>query len=365
MIRVIFVGNARCYHTMDWYRSVKRQMSKGEAIFATDLIDSEGHRVLVQPNDDVVSLFNIDWALFRTQSKIGGAWRNLVKLLFIPLQALALRRITGRHRAATFHAHTMYYMVVCMVAGVRCIGTPQGSEILVRPRRSALYRYFAVKALKSAVIVTVDSVAMRDKVKEISGVTADVVQNGIDVTGLSRIASESPERYAVVSIRGMTPLYRIHEILRAREESELPVPMSFIYPFWDEAYRDVARTLMHGDDQDLGRLEKAAMFGLLARALMVVSIPESDSSPRSVYEAIFAGAIVASTYGAWMDALPECMRGRIVLVDLSDREWFAKALGQAKRFSEQAYRPSEAAHEMFDEERLMGGVIKRYYLEAT
>jgi hypothetical protein len=358
---IIFVGNARCYHTMDWYRTVRSLCKDRIVAFATDLIDSEGHKILVTDSDDIRHLFNVDRFLFRTQSYYGNIWRNIVKLLFFPLQVIKLKRLARENSGSVYHAHTMYYMFVCWQAGLEFIGTPQGSEVLVRPERSKLYRYFAIKSLRAAKHVTVDSVTMKDRIKELSGVVANIIQNGIEVTKLQDLSKHSKSRDITLSIRGMVSLYRIHEILAARTRSNSHSNLTFIYPFWDDVYKSSLSSQFLSTDKDLGRLDKELMFELLASTRLTISIPTSDSSPRSIYEALFAGSCIAATYAPWVDALPECMRARLYLVDLDDKDWFNKAIQFAEQVAEIPYIPSQEAIDNFDQQRSMSRLISRFY----
>lgn len=359
--RIVFVGNARCYHTMDWYRTVRSLCGARPVVIVTDLVESEGHVRLVNSDDHVIGLFNVDWLLFARQSKLGNLWRNAVKLLMCPLQALKLRRIVVKWPEAVYHAHTMYYMLLCWLAGVPFIGTPQGSEILIRPTRSRIYRYFAVKSLRAADKVTVDSVSMRNEILRLSDVEADIVQNGVDALSLMEASNSSTERSVVLSFRGMTALYRIRDIVAARSRSRSKPRLVFIYPFWDAEYRQqVAAELMSGDRM-LGRLDRPDMTKLLARTVLAVSLPRSDSSPRSVYEALFAGACVSAPAGGWMTVLPPCMRERIIVVDPDDPDWFERAYERARTIVERQFEPSDAALDMFDQRRSMQLVIDRYY----
>lgn len=359
--RIVFVGNARCYHTMDWYRTVKSLCGSRPVVIVTDLIESEGHVRLVNEDDEVVGLFNVDRLLFGRQSSLGNMWRNAVKLLMCPLQAVRLRRIASIWPGAVYHAHTMYYMLLCWLAGVPFVGTPQGSEILIRPQRSRIYRHFAVKSLRAAQNVTVDSVDMRDEILRLSDVRADIIQNGVDVESLMQASKAGTDRSVVLSFRGMTPLYRILDIVRARARSHSRPDLAFIYPFWDEQYQQQVAAELQAGDQMLGRLNRVDMTRLLARTVLAISVPRSDSSPRSVYEAIFAGACVAAPVGGWMSVLPGCMRERIVVVHPDDSDWFERAYEKAKVVIERPFEPSEAALDMLDQRRSMRLVIKRYY----
>lgn len=358
---ITIVGNARCYHTMDWFRTIQSLAEPGRRIeFVTDLVDSESHTVLVRPDDPIIDLYNVDWLLMRRQSRFGNVWRNAVKLCFAPVQAWKLKRYDRGNPGKVYHAHTMYYLFVCWMAGVPFVGTPQGSEVLVRPFRSRFYRAMATASLRAARMVTVDSAAMQEGIRRLSGVEAVIIQNGVEP---ERLASyrRNRDRPVVLSLRGLTDLYRIEAILRAREASATKPDLAFIYPFWDDDYKAVLAPLVRPQDRDLGRLDKDAMYALLGSTKLAISVPRSDSSPRSVYESIFAGACVAATHGAWYDALPACMKSRIFIVDLDRADWLDEAMRFADDRQGEEYVPSEQAKEQFSQERSMRRAIQTLY----
>lgn len=357
---IFFVGGARDYHAMDWYRTVRAIADTRKIVFVTDLIESEGFDRLITEDDEIIELFNIDRLLFRTQSKYGDMWRNLVKLVFLPIQVWRLRAIARKNPDALFHAHTMYYMLLCYVAGIDYIGTPQGSEILVRPK-SRMYRFLIIRSLRGARHITVDSVNMQKRIRELCGKGSTVIQNGIDASAIEQVVKNAGCRENIVSIRGFTPLYRIHEIVDARARSSQKPAIRFLYPFVEEMYKTEIMKRFQADDQDMGRLLRIQMYELLASAKLVISIPASDSSPRSVYEAIFCGACVAVTYNPWIDALPECMRARLFLVNVDDPLWFDKALTHSQMISRIPYIPSGEALDMFDQRRTMQSAIVLLY----
>jgi hypothetical protein len=361
MKKIIFIGGARDYHVVDWYRTIQEICSNREIIFVTDSIDGEGFEKLISEDDRIIKLLNIDRLLFTQQSKYGNIWRNFIKLLFIPLQILRLAKISKDNPDAIFHAMPMYYMFLCCLARIPYMGTPQGSEILVRPDRSRLYKYFATKSLLAAKNITVDSVNMQNKITQLCGKESTVIQNGIDVSAISRIVIKSVRRENVVSIRGFTSLYRINEIFEGREHSTQKPELQLLYPFRENIYRATVSKRFEQGDCDLGRLSRQKMFELLASTLLAISIPISDSSPRSVYEAIFCGCCVAVTYNAWIDALPECMKSRLFIVDLNDNLWFEKAIEHAKLITTKDYKPSDEALEMFDKKRSMQKMADRFY----
>lgn len=363
MDEIIIIGNARCYHSIDWYRTIKKTCSPRKTLFATDLIDSESHLKIVCEDDQVIDLYNIDWLLFKKQTMMGNVWRNLIKCLVSPLQILKIKSLHKKYPNAVFHAHTMYYMFLCWLAGINFIGTPQGSEVLVRPDRSFIYKFFACKSLKAADHVIVDSVNLQNRIRNLCGKDAVVIQNGIDASAILTKADKKNERNKVTSFRGMYPIYQIDAILDGRTNSRLKPPLTFIYPFWEEDYKEKILSRLGPGDRVLGRLPKDEMYELLFTTLLAISIPESDSSPRSVYEAIFCGCCVAVTYNPWIESLPSCMRSRLFIVDLQDKAWFDKAIEFAHSIIQNPFTPSQAALDLFDQERTMKRVAEMFYAD--
>lgn len=361
MKKIVILGGARDYHAMDWYRTVKKNTLENKVIFLTDLIEGEGYNNLIMSTDNIEKLFIIDNFLFSKQSKFANIWRNFFKLLILPLQIYHLKRYAKNNPNAVYHAHPMYYMLLSWLSGVEFIGTPQGSEILIRAQKSKIYKFFAKKLLKAAKYVTVDSVGMQDKIFELSGVKAIVVQNGIDMNELFKYMQKVTKKDKIVSLRGMTNLYRINKIVDSRNVSIYKTPITFIYPFHEESYRDYVKKNFKQYDSDLGRLNKEQMYELLSETKLVISIPKSDSSPRSVYESIFLGACVAIAYNPYFDVLPQCMKERIYIIDLNKKNWFDDAIEFANIVAKKKYIPTQAAMNMFDQNISIKNVIKKLY----
>lgn len=352
--KLVFLCGARDYHAMDWYKSAKVFIKDKEVVLLTDLIGGEGFDVLINDSDRVYKLLVIDRLLFSKQSNIGNKWRNLIKLLLIPIQVFLLKKFYNRYPKSIFHAHGMYYMFLAALAKVPYIGTPQGSELLVRPFKSQFYFYFARIALKRSKSVTVDSLSMAEKAKLISNIQPKIIQNGIDIDSIFsvKLATKNITRTKYCSSRAITPLYRNLELIKARNESqEYNVPIHFFYPFVDEVYKSNVELLFGVDDKDVGRLPRDEMYKLLFETKVVFSIPYSDSSPRSVYEAIFCGCVVVITENPYYTILPECMKSRIIIVDIENKGWFDDAIKKSEEILKIPYIPSKDALTIFDQKK--------------
>ena len=351
--RLVFLCGARDFHAMDWYKSSKEILTEKEIIILTDLIAGEGYKKLINDGDKLVKLFILDRFLFRKQSKLGHLWRNALKLIAFPIQVRKIKKFANNHPNSIYYAHSMYYLFLARSAGVPFVGTPQGSDILIKPYSSKLYRRYAIKSLQAAKAVTVDSEKMKQKAFELAGIRASIVQNGIDITAIEKAKEKTPKsRNLILSLRGLTPLYRIKEILLARNNSaQSDFPLTFIYPFKDEGYNREIAQLFSPKDLNIGRVDREKMYNLLLNSLLVLSIPMSDSSPRSVYEAIFCGCAIAISYQPYYDALPECMKERIILTDLNNKDWFEIAFKKAKEIIQKPFIPTDEALDVYDQRR--------------
>jgi hypothetical protein len=251
----------------------------------------------------------------------------------------------------------MYYLFLAWAAGIPFVGTPQGSDILIKPYRSKLYKKYSIKSLKAAKAITVDSVKMKDKVWELSHINAHIIQNGIDIYSINKfmnqIQNDYEDRNLLLSIRGFTSLYRIKDILIARNSSKMfyEYPLTFIYPFYEDVYFKEISSFFKQIDNNIGRVDRLKMYNLLSQTKLVISIPSSDSSPRSVYEAIFCGCAVAITHHGYYDSLPNCMKSRIILVDLNNNNWFDNTIEKSSQIIQKPYVPSDEALELFDQRK--------------
>ena len=360
----IFLCGARDFHAMDWYRSALIVAAGSDISIVTDLIESEGYKKLIDDKDRVHKLLILDRILFKKQSRKGDIWRNFIKAIIFPIQVFLLRWFAKNNQNALYQAHSMYYIWLAWAAGVDFIGTPQGNDLLERPWKSIIYRILSSASLKAAKAVTVDSLSMSQNAYRVAGVNAFVIQNGIDINAIkyyiNGLRKCNTPRTCISSFRALTPLYNIDKIIVARNSSikYSAHPITLTYPFSESEYGIYLRSLLRTFDRNLGRVDKTEMYENFLSSFLAISIPSSDSSPRSVYEAIFCGAAVALTYHPFIDAMPDCMRSRILIVDLENNSWLDKAIDMALEIVKNPFCPSAAALKLFDQEKSFERVLE-------
>ena len=328
--------------------------------FFTDCIGLRKEEQLLLPKDNFQHLVNIDRLLFAGASPARHFWRNLLKFLLTPIQSLVLRRKIADTSNSIIHAHTFYYGLICRTAGLSFIFTPQGFELTERPKNSKIYSLLMSWVLTGAEKVLVDSERMRLACVSLGNKKAEVSQYGID-TKKCIAANVNYERTKVVSNRGIDENYRINHIISSRNATAPQLPITFIYPLSDLGYYREFLSKLGVKDQNLGTISKDACHKLYAKASLVISIPISDSSPRSVYEAIFCGAAVATVYSPWIDNLPTSMRERIVVLDPLDERWFCEAIAFAEKIMGSRFEPCSDALERFDQFNVTKKVYNSIY----
>ena len=358
---IFFLGNGRCYHTLDWFRSAQTLTLENPPVLVTDLIESESFEKLIKETDLVKSLLILDKVLLKNQSRVGNYWRNLLKFMVLPIQAIRLLKLVKQNNKPVIHAHSMYYIMLARFSGCKYVATPQGSEIIVRPYNSFMYKMFSKVALSRAACITVDSTAMQKAVYSLYGLGAEIVQNGIDLDSISKLETRKIKRDKLLSIRGITPNYQTGTLIDARNDYDAQLPIHFCYPFIEEEYKESVIKRLISKDKMHGRLAREDLYRLMLSSKLVFSIPFSDSSPRSVYEAIFCGCIVAVTQNEWIATLPACMRERILVVDTKSRTWFAEAISNANLKQEAIYSPSKEALKLFDQKSSMSCFLEDIY----
>ena len=135
---VVSLCGASDFHAMHWYRSALKIIPDRNIVILTDLIEGEGYKKLIIKEDRVYRLIIIDKLLFNILSKTANIWRNFIKLILFPYQVYLLRAFSKKHSNLIYFAHSMYYLLLAWAGRVEYVGTPHGSDILVKPYKSKL-----------------------------------------------------------------------------------------------------------------------------------------------------------------------------------------------------------------------------------
>ena len=227
------------------------------------------------------------------------------KLVSAKIYARKVDDLIQKYDIDIVHAHSLYYGY--LAAFIKCntpvIFTPMGSDIILHAQKNKVYKHMAYKAFKRANITTGDSLLLQKQGHKV-GAKKDhnyIIQNGVDTSIFFPKINNIAKQYGVkkgeiviFSPRGFTPIYNIDIIVDAFNlliKRGYRIKCMFSFAFGDQYKDSIMKKLeAYGIENFviwLGRLSYSEMADHYNAADIIVSVPSSDSSPKSVYEAMF------------------------------------------------------------------------------
>lgn len=246
-----------------------------------------------------------------------------------------MRRIFRDLRPDLVHAHWMPLATMAALAGARpLVATAWGSDVYGLSRRR---RYMISVALRRTELATSDSTDLLGRVGELGpkSLRTLLVNWGVDLNAM-HVASERERAELKTSLglgpgpvifspRGLQDLYNPAVVVEAFARVRARIP-------------DAELLLKHSGDGELsqpdwarapgvrivGRVEADQMQELFHASDVTLSIPSTDSSPRSVWEAMAAGSVTILSDLPWVHEL--IVDGRDALVVTPKPEDVAAAI---------------------------------------
>lgn len=307
-------------------------------------------------------------------SRVRGAWLA---------GALAARRLWRQLRPDVVHSHQVIPAgFLCELGGLSPhVATAWGSEVLMAGR---VDRPMVRRVASGAALITADSHhllgalqregAPADRLRWVPwGVSADwrrraLAASPTEAAGLARLPAD---RRLVLSHRGTRPVYRQPDFVRAMAElrrrgsGALGVIVSLEPGPGREGTEEVESLIA-----ELGVGESVLMvppyphdrIGFAYRAAGVcVSVPESDSAPTSVFEALAVGTPAVVSDLPWVHEAVHS-EARVGVVPVGDHAAMAHAIEAAlERPSEADARANmELVERRFDRDRVFGEIGAEY-----
>ena len=360
---IIIFGSVRDYHAVDWYLNLYK--INRNLIFVSDCNCGEGIENQMPKSHSYIQLIPLDNLLLGSQSKFANLWRNTLKILILPLNSILFLTICFLLKPKIIHAHPLYYGLICKILNKKYIVTPQGSEILVRAKKNYLYKFFAGFILRGAKKITTDSNMMKITINNLYKLDSYVVQYGVDISSILKIKEENlllKDKY-LLSFRAIYENYRILEIVKSRNKSCPNKPIYFVYPSFDSLYINEVKKYLKPFDKLLGKVEKEKLYSLMSNSIATISIPISDSSPRSVYESIFSGAPTILQDNPYQDFMTDSMKSRVIIInttDIKNSHWLGKSIKEGLNILED-FSPCKLSYEKFDSGVILNSTYKSLY----
>jgi glycosyltransferase involved in cell wall biosynthesis len=349
-LRLAFVGEPNSIHTRRWVTWFAEQGHEVHLL--------EGFGATIAPGlDDRIRVERYR-AFGRVRIPVLGSFQGRREL----------RRLLGRIRPDVLHGHFVRrFGWQAASAGFHpYVISPWGSDLLKVPRHALRTRWWNRRALRGADLVTVSSEHMRAAALRAGarGGRIETVQHGVDTrrfspgpppSGLAEALGVA-DRAVIFSPRAVRPLYRHETIVDAfaslPDEPILVMTRGNADPAYLASQLDRMRTRGVADRvRIVDAIAHEEMPSYLRMADVVVSVPESDSFPVSVLEAMAcATPVVVSDLPPARETL-----GPIVpelIVPVGDPPALATALRRALALTE-------------GERRNLGEALRAYVVQAA
>ena len=293
------------------------------------------------------------------------------KLISAKYYAFRVDALIKSENIDVVHAHNLYYGYVAsfLKTKVPVVFTPMGSDIIIHAQNNFIYKHMANRAFFKAVVVTGDSLLVQKRGYEV-GAKAErnyIIQNGVDSSifypkgnSLKNDFHIGKDEFLFFSPRAITPLYNIDIILDAlhtlkKSNHRFKCMFSFAFggPYYSELKHKVTMLGLENYVIWLGYVKYEDMQLYYNASDLVISVPSSDSSPKSVYEAMFCGKPVIISDLEWSHELLDELEC-VCRVDVRNAGQLSNSITRLisdSRFSEKITKNSlQIAHKNFDYE---------------
>jgi glycosyltransferase involved in cell wall biosynthesis len=227
-------------------------------------------------------------------------------------QILSLRRLLRRYRPDVVHANWMPFAVLAALAGARpLVVMAWGSDVYLAGRHQLLLYRLVVRR---ADLVLADSRALLERLIALGAPRqrSALFNWGVDLAQLT--PPESPQEKAamkrrmglhegplVISARGLKALYNPGVLLDAFSRVKRALPNTqFIFKHQGNGDDELARLALPEGVRVVGRIRHEELVDYFRAADVCVSIPDTDSAPRSVWEAMACGCACVLSDLPWV-----------------------------------------------------------------
>jgi glycosyltransferase involved in cell wall biosynthesis len=232
-------------------------------------------------------------------------------------QPLWIRCLLRSFRPHVVHANWMPFAAAAAVGGARpLVAMAWGSDVYLA---SILEELTNRLALRRADLALADSAALLDRLVELGARPERIalLNWGVDLRSFKPPATEAEKRDlrvslgfgdgpVVISPRGFKSLYNPKIVIEAFAQIARNVPdAQLILKHHGEDEREVARLAQGEGIRIVGHVPYERMADYYRAADVCLSIPDTDSSPRSVWEAMACGCACVLSDLPWVRELIE------------------------------------------------------------
>ncbi|MGV3610975.1 MAG: glycosyltransferase [Fluviicola sp.] len=292
----------------------------------------------------------------------GGNWKTLFKYRQV-------KKLLKEIKPDIFHSlyATSYGITGALSSYHPYVITALGSDILVSPKESVIYRILLKYAFKRADKITVVAEHMRPAAIELGAKPENVlaIPMGIDravFNSKNRVLSE--DKFEVVSTRNFEPLYNIPDLLNAVKQVLPQIPNIHVSLLGSGSMKEELIQMISDLGLDnqvtfVGKKPQPEMAQILNRSHVFVTLSSSDGNNISLNEGMACGTLnIASDIVANRQWIEDNRNG--FLVPLNDVDFLAKKLVEARdRFDEFTKQAAPINERLLEENGIWQNNMKR------
>ena len=244
---------------------------------------------------------------------------QLNKLISTLMYSKKIDKIVREKDIDIIHAHNLYQGFICsfIKSKVPIVFTPMGSDVIIHAQKNFLYKFMAKNAFKRADIVTGDSLLIQRKGLLVGAKQSKnyIIQNGVDSkkffpksSSIRKLLNINEDDFLIYSPRGLDDIYNIKKIIEVvalLNQQGIKVKCMISFGFGESNLAMLKKCISDYNIEDLivwiGSLEYDDMPDYYNSADVIISIPDSDSSPKTVYEAMFCKKPVVVSDLDWVN----------------------------------------------------------------
>lgn len=282
-MRICFFGDAESIHVVRWCKHFRKSGHEVHLI-SFKKVSIEG-----------IKTHHIDTGEISVK---GGNWKVLLKYKKI-------KTILKQIKPDIFHAH---YATSYGITGALCrfhpyIITALGTDVLISPQESKIYRMLLKYAFSKADWITVMAEHMKEAVVKM-GVPSDkvsVVPFGIDPEIFNDNDRVTPtDKFIITSTRNFEPVYNITHLIKAVAIAKKSIPNLHLNLIGAGSLKNEIEALVNQNNLSdsvsfFGKVPQTKIAEVLNQSHLFVSVSLSDGNNISLNEAMACGAICIAT----------------------------------------------------------------------
>lgn len=316
-MKILYINSSADWHTDLWVKYFARLHS---VYLFSDKEDYRKKQSLFE-NITVVESYGYLGGILNSLKVKSHLLYQLNKIVSVRCYARQIDKFIQDCNIDIVHAHTLYfgYLASFIKSDIPVVFTPRGSSVIIHSQKNRIYKHMARQAFSRADIITGDSLLLQDRGYNVGARKERnyIIQNGVDTNIFFPKKNDLKSKYGVseneiliFSPRAITGLYNIDMIIESLallKKAGYGVKCMFSFAFGDEYTKKLKQLIKRLDVNDnaiwLGYLSYDDMAMHYNAADIVVSVPSSDSSPKSVYEAMFCQKPIVVTDLPWSHEL--------------------------------------------------------------